>query len=249
MFGLTPDELALFGSLNTPAKIYDFIDKIPNNFEEDGIDTCRSPRQVLKVNKCHCIEAAILAALILRVNGYPPLLLDLTATADDLDHVIAIYQKEGKWGAISKANHYSLRYREPVYESVRELVMSYFHEYLSTSGKKTLRSYSDPLDLKLFDRIHWMTTERELWAIAGILDKVPHHQILTESQIANLRDADEIEMKASDIVQYFDYHGAMTRSLAPPYYIASVGTDKFTIGTPFFALPRRENQIAPLKTS
>ena len=243
MFGLTPEELALFGSLNTPEKIYDFIVGIPNNFEDDGIDTCRSPRQVLKVNKCHCIEAAILAAAMLRVNGYPPLILDLTATPDDFDHVITVYQKEGKWGAISKANHYSLRYREPVYESIRELAMSYFHEYFNASGKKTLRSYSDPVDLTLFDPINWMATEKELWAIASFLDKVPHHQILTKSQIANLRDADEIEKKASEIVEYYDYHAAIARNLAPPFFAASVGADKFTHSAPFFALAQREKQI------
>ena len=249
MFGLTPEELALFASLNTPEKIYDFIVAIPNNFEEDGIDTCRSPRQVLKVNKCHCIEGSILAASILRVNGYPPLILDLTATADDFDHVITVFQKDGKWGAISKANHYSLRYREPVYESIRELAMSYFHEYFNAAGKKTLRSYSDPLDLTLFDPIHWMTTEKELWAIAVFLDKVPHHQILTKSQIANLRDADEIEKKASEIVDHCDYHAAIARNLVPPFLVASPGLDKFTACTPFFALARRELQIPSEVTS
>lgn len=242
MFGLTPEEMTLFGSLNTPEKIYDFIARIPNNFEEDGMDTCRSPRQVLKVNKCHCIEGAILAALILRVNGYPPLILDLAATTDDFDHVISVFEREGRWGAISKANHYSLRYREPVYESIRELVMSYFHEYFNASGKKTLRSYSDPVDLKIFDRVNWMTTDKELWVIANILDKVPHHQILTESQIANLRDADKIERKASELVEYYDYHAALAGDLKPPFFIASLGADKFSTDTPSFALARREKQ-------
>ncbi|MCE9520588.1 MAG: hypothetical protein K8R87_13670 [Verrucomicrobia bacterium] len=202
MFGLTPDELALFERLNTPVKIQDFIDKIPMNFEEGGGDTCYSPRSVLSKNKCHCIEAAILAALILRVHGYPPLLLDLTASADDFDHVIAIFQIEGKWGAISKTNHYSLRYREPVYESIRELVMSYFHEYFNTAGKKTLRSYSDPVDLNIFEHENWMTTEKELWVIPNFLVEIPHHQILTKDQLANLRNVDAIEMKAAGIVEY-----------------------------------------------
>jgi hypothetical protein len=195
--------LALFGSLNTPGKIQDFLDGIPMNFEDGGIDTCLSPRGVLKANKCHCIEGAILAALMLRVHGHPPLLLDLTASADNFDHVIALYQKAGAWGAISKTNHHSLRFREPVYASVRELVMSYFHEYINSAGKKTLRSYSDPVDLSMFDRTNWMTTAGEVWAIPNHLAVTPHHPILTEDQIANLRDADQIEKKAAEIVEYF----------------------------------------------
>ena len=201
-FGLTKEELKLFKSLNTPAKVQDYLNKIPVNFEESGKDTCYSPRRVLRENKCHCIEGAILAALILRVNGYPPLLLDLTASSKDFDHVLCVFQKDGKWGAIAKTNHYSLRYRDPVYESIRELVMSYFHEYFNEAGKKTLRSYAGPIDLSLFDHENWMTTEEEIWQIPEYLAEVVHFQILNKKQIANLRDADEIETRVSDLVEY-----------------------------------------------
>jgi len=201
-FGLTREELKLFKSLNTPTKIQDFINKIPINFEEGGKDTCYSPRRIFKENKCHCIEGAILAALILRVNGYPPLLVDLTASSKDFDHVIAVFQKDEKWGAITKTNHYALRYREPVYDSIRELVMSYFHEYFNDPGKKTLRSYSDPVDLTMFDHMNWMTTEEEIWEIPNYLVEVPHFQILTKAQIASLRNAEEIEIKAAEITEW-----------------------------------------------
>lgn len=202
MFNLTSSELKLFKSLNTPSKIQDFINKIPINFEEDGKDTCYSPRTVLKKNKCHCMEGAVLAASILRVNGFPPLLVDLTASKKDFDHVIAVFQKEGKWGAISKTNHYSLRYREPVYDSIRELVMSYFHEYFNDDGKKTLRSYSNPVDLTMFDHENWMTTEDEIWQIPEYLARVKHYNILTRKQIANLRNAEEIELRAAKLLDY-----------------------------------------------
>ena len=145
-FGLTKKELKLFKSLNIPSKIQDFINKIPVNFEENG-DTCLSPRTILKKNKCHCIEAAILAALILRVNNEKPLLVDLEANNKDYDHVITVFKRDGKWGAISKTNHAVLKYREPIYNSIRELVMSYFHEYFDDNGRKNLRSYSLPVDL------------------------------------------------------------------------------------------------------
>jgi hypothetical protein len=201
MFGLTKEELKLFSGLNTPSKIQDFINKIPINFEENG-DTCFSPRKVLLENKCHCIEGAILAALILRVNGFPPLVVDMTASKDDFDHVIAVFEIDSKWGAISKTNHATLRYREPLYSSIRELVMSYFNEYLNSDGKKTLRSYSKPVDLSLFDHENWMTTIDELWQIPEYLAEVPHIDILSRKQIANLRDIDEIEKKAAGFVEY-----------------------------------------------
>ncbi len=199
---LTADEIALFTSLNTPALVQDFINKIPINFEEDGKDTCLSPRMVLRQNKCHCIEGAILAALILRMNGYPPLLLDLTANKNDFDHVICVFQKDGMWGAISKTNHSILRYREPVYLSIRELAMSYFHEYINDSGEKCLISYSNPVDLTAFDDQNWMTTQEELWQIPIHLVRVEHFPVITNDQIANLRKADQIEMNIGKITEW-----------------------------------------------
>jgi hypothetical protein len=201
-FELTFAELKLFRRLNTGKKIQDFINKIPINFEENNKDTCYSPRKVLKENKCHCIEGAILAALILRVNGHSPLLVDLTANNKDFDHVIAVFKKQKKWGAISKTNHSTLRYREPIYNSVREIVMSYFNEYYNDDGKKTLRSYSNPVNLSRFDKIKWMTTEKELWEIPDYLARIKHFPILTKSQIANLRNADKIEILAGNLTEY-----------------------------------------------
>ncbi len=152
---LTKEERKIFQSLNSPSKIQSFINNIPANFEPNG-DTCKSPRTVLKENKCHCIEGAILAAMILRYHGYEPLILDMESTRKDFDHVIAIFKEFGKFGAISKTNHAVLRYREPVYNSVHELVMSFFHEYFTDDGKKTLRNYSNPINLKKFDEYGWM---------------------------------------------------------------------------------------------
>ncbi len=202
MYGLTKGQVKFFKTLNTPKKIQDYINEIPINFEEDGKDTCYSPKTILEKNKCHCIEGALLAALILRIQGYPPLVIDIKSSKDDFDHVVAVFQKDGMWGAISKTNHAILRYREPIYQSIRELVMSFFHEYISDDGKKTLRSFSDPVNLEIFDTKNWVTEEKNLWYIADHLDKVPHHNILTRKQIANLRKPDEVELKINDIVQF-----------------------------------------------
>jgi len=202
MYGLTNEEGKFFRSLKTPSKVQDFLDSLKINFEEGG-DTCMSPRMVLKKKKCHCMEGAILAALALRVNGYAPLLVDLEVTKHrDFDHVLAVFKKDNKWGAITKTNHAALRYREPVYSSIRELVMSFFHEYADSDGRKNLRKYSLPVNLSRFDKHGWMTTEEEVWYIPDYLTTVKHFPILTRKQIQGLRKADAVEIKAGEIVEW-----------------------------------------------
>src|SRR3990167_9477123 len=166
-------EKKLFRSLSTPAKIQNYLNTIRINVAE----TCYSPRQVLKRRTAHCLEGAIFAAAVLWSHGERPLLLDLRSATNDDDHVVALYQRHQHWGALSQTNHAVLRYREPVYWTVRELAMSYFHEYFLDNGKKTLLSYSTPLDLRRFRTKHWMTAENDLWYIATALDDQPHHLI------------------------------------------------------------------------
>ena len=144
---LTPAEQAVFKKLDSPNKIQDFLDSLPINFELKG-ETYMSPRRVLRTKTAHCFEGALVAAAALAYHGKKPLLLDLRTSADDEDHVVTLYRENGYWGAISKTNHPVLRYRDGVYKTPRELVMSYFHEYfMSKNGKKTLREYSNPFDL------------------------------------------------------------------------------------------------------
>lgn len=194
-------EFRILKKMNTPVKIQNFLDTMRINFEEQG-DTSFSPLTVLRKKICHCTEGAVLAALALRVNGYPPLLLDLTANKNDFDHVVTLFQKDGKWGAISKTNHAALRYREPIYSSIRELAMSYFHEYIDDQGRKNLRSYSPPVNLKRFDRLGWMTTKEGVDYIPEYLAEVKHFPILNKKQIRNLRKADKIEIQAGSLVEW-----------------------------------------------
>lgn len=202
IFGLHKEELQLFNKLNTPKKIQDFTNSLKMNFEEEG-DTCMSPRMVLLKRKAHCIEAAMLAAVALRMNGHPPFVIDLEADQRDDDHVIAVFKKHGCWGAISKSNYPCLRYREPVYKNIRELVMSYFHEYFhNATRKKTLRTYSSPVDLSRFDKEEWMTLEGDVWFVAEYLAEVRHFPILTRKQLRNLREVDEIEIRASSLREW-----------------------------------------------
>lgn len=201
MFGLTPAETRILRRLTKPAKIQDFLETIPSNFESHG-ETCLSPRRVLREHHAHCIEGAMLAALALRIHGHRPLVLDLTAASHDQDHVIAVFQQNRRWGAISKSNHSVLRYRDPVYRTIRELVLSYFHEYTDVRGDKTLRSYTRPLDLSRFDRYAWMTSEEDVWAIPNALADAPHIPLLTPSGVRRLRRADPIERKAGELLRW-----------------------------------------------
>jgi hypothetical protein len=145
--GLSAAEGRVLKGLRTPLRIQEFIVGIPANFEEGG-DTLRSVQGVLKHRRAHCIEAAFTAACALWLAGEPPLVMDLVAK-DDSDHVITLFKRGGCWGAISKSNHVWLRWRDPVYRTPRELAMSYFHEY-TNEGRKSLRTYSMPVDLRRF---------------------------------------------------------------------------------------------------
>ena len=167
----TAAERAVFRRLATPEKIQRFLDELPYNKEPHG-DTCRSPRRVLRDHTAHCMEGALFGAAALRMLGHPPLLLDLEAVRDD-DHVLAIFRTRGHWGALAKSNYSGLRYREPVYRTLRELAMSYFEHYYNLRKEKTLRRYSRPVNLRRFDSIHWMTAEEDVLGGAGIPD---HHR-------------------------------------------------------------------------
>lgn len=198
MFGFTKAEIKIFHRLNTPAKVQDWLEKIPANFELAG-ETCMSPRMVLKTRTAHCIEGAMLAAVALRLRGHQPLLVDLKASTKDDDHVIAVFRERDRWGAISKVNHGVLRYRDPVYRDIRELVMSYFNEYFLQNRRKSLRSYSNPVDISRFDKKGWMTSDKNLWYIADYLDGVRHYAVAPQRVIRKLRWVDPIEIKAGDI--------------------------------------------------
>lgn len=196
----TKQELALIKKLNTPAKIQDFLNQIPFNFEPDG-ETLKSPLFTLRDNRAHCFEGALLGAYILSRQGFKPLVLHLQATKEDFDHVVAPFKQDGFWGAISKTNHAVLRYREPVYRDIRELAMSYFHEYFLDTGKKTMRRYSEPMNLNDFES-DWPTHRSDLWGIDQELDKVKHYDVLSKSQIKKLRLADDIEIQAGKIKEF-----------------------------------------------
>jgi len=183
-------ERAVFRRLSTPAKIQQFLDRELAYNKEAGGATCRSPRRALRDSTAQCMEGALFAAAALRMLGYPPLLLDLEAERDD-DHVLAVYRLRGHWGAVAKSNYSGLRYREPVYRTLRELALSYFEHYYNLRKERTLRRYSRPVHLKRFDRIHWMTAEQDLWAIPEHLCNIPHRPVVPPRLVSTLSRVDD----------------------------------------------------------
>jgi hypothetical protein len=191
--GFTSREWRALRALASPAGIQRALEAMPYHVAT----TAWSPRRVLREGTAHCLEGAVFAAAALRTLGFPPLLLDLEAVQDS-DHVIAVYRLRGHWGAIAKSNFSGLRFREPVYRSVRELVMSYFEGYMNLRGERTLRAYSQPVDLGRFDWTHpgWMTTEDDVWWIPAHLVEVPHTRLLTAAMTRNLSRVDRRALAA-----------------------------------------------------
>lgn len=171
------------------------IQRLLNNLPYSTHDLCLSPWRVLKEQSAHCAEGAYLAAAIFSLQGGQPLVVDLLAENDD-DHLIAPFRIDGRWGAVAKSNTTMLRYREPVYENLRELVMSYFDCYFNTNGFKSLRAYSESVNLDEIDGPDWMTSDDDLNFIGERITAMPHHAIVDEKMRSRLSPADPDLVKA-----------------------------------------------------
>jgi len=172
-YGLSPKDLRTLRTLNTPVKIQRFLDGLPYQYA----DTAWSPARALRERKGHCLEGALLAAAALRLHGHPPLLMDLEAIHDD-DHVLALYRQRGLWGSIAKSNFAGLRFRAPIYRTLRELALSYFENYYNLRAERTLRAYSVPVNLTRLDSRHWMTSQQDVWCVADLLIAARHYPLV-----------------------------------------------------------------------
>ncbi len=190
-FGLSPENLRTLRALKTPARIQKFIDAI----EYQYANTAWSPQRVLRERKGHCLEGALVAAAALRVNGYLPLLMDLEAVHDD-DHVIALFRERGLWGGIAKSNFAGLRFRAPVYRTLRELALSYFDHYYNLRGERTLRAYSMPVNLARLDSCHWMTAEEDVWCVPEALIAARHYVLFPDKVTRGLPRLDRRSFEA-----------------------------------------------------
>jgi hypothetical protein len=200
---LTPAEHKAFARLDTPQKIQTFLDRLPANFCLNG-DTAMSPRTLLKTRLAHCAEGAAFAAAALAYHGEPAWLVDMRAMPADQDHIITLFKDRGLWGAISKTNHAILRWRDPIYRSPRELMMSYAHEYCLSSGRKSLLEYSRPISLMRFAPSRWVTLPEDLDWLLVELDTAPHIPLAPKHALRNRRRSAPVELRAQAILEWPD---------------------------------------------
>ncbi len=177
-WGLTAQDVRTLRALKTPIQIQKFIDALAYQYE----DTAGSPHRTLRERKGHCLEGALLAAAALRVQGKPPLVMDLEAVNDD-DHVVALYRENGLWGGIAKSNFAGLRFRAPVYRTLRELAVSYFDHYYNLRGERTLRAYSVAVNLARLDKLNWMAAEEDVWCVTELLIAARHYPIAPDKVV------------------------------------------------------------------
>lgn len=188
---MSPKDLRTLRALKTPVLIQKFIDALTYQYA----DTAGSPQRVLRERRGHCLEGALLAAAALRVNGHPPLVMDLEAVRDD-DHVIALYREGGLWGGIAKSNFAGLRFRAPIYRTLRELALSYFDGYCNLRRERTLRAYSGPVNLERLDGQQWMTSEEEVWCVPELLIAARHYPLLPDKVARSLPRLDRRSFEA-----------------------------------------------------
>ncbi len=198
--GLPDAVRATLGRLRTPERIQDFVNAIPWNHEPDGA-SARSVVGVLAANRANCVEAAFVAACGLWLAGEPPLLMDMGAARGDVDHVVALFRRRGLWGAISKSNSPFLRYRDPIHRSLRELAISYFPQYVKRR-RKTLRTYSVPVDLRRHAPASWTTCPGFCRELVDTLTAARHFDLLPRDVDVSLRPIDVIEARSNELKDF-----------------------------------------------
>ena len=199
--GLSLESARTLAELRTPELVQDFVNEIPWNTEPDG-DTARSVTEVLRLRQAHCVEAAFVAACALWMAGRQPLLMDMGASDEDVDHVVALFRRGRYWGAISKSNSPSLRYRDPIYRTLRELSLSFFPQYV-LKRQKTLRTYSVSIDLRRYDPALWIAQEGYCLEIIETLTSARHFELLPKHfDGEDLRPIDTIEAESNGLTEH-----------------------------------------------
>ena len=189
---LKPSEKRLLDGLDTPVRIQAFLNTIP--YSEDKFYRC--PLRLLRDRKGHCFDGALFAAMALRRTGRPPVVLELIPNDRDDDHLIALFKQHGGWGAVAQSNFTGIRFREPVYRSLRELAMSYFEDFFNSAGEKTLQGYRNPINLKVFDRLDWMASDAGLETLSNAMDRYRIHPLISAEMAAGLSPVDERSLRA-----------------------------------------------------
>lgn len=200
----TTSEKNFLRKLNAPEKIQQYMDDLVYNNNDDAT----SPRYIMMTGDGHCFEAGLLAAAALEFHGYPPLMVDLQAHDDD-HHVLTVYKTKYGWGSLSKSNTALLKGRDPVYRSIRELVMSYFDFYFNVNGEKALYGYSDPINLNRYNSWNWRTSDENLKQLGMDFCDLVHYELVPQSLLKKLP-------KASTLIQQSCFLGADPEGLYIP---------------------------------
>lgn len=174
---LHPKEREVIRRYRTPRQVQQFLRALPYNWERKG-ETLRTFRGVVRHWSAHCLEAALAAATILEQHGYPPLLLDLESK-DNLDHVLFLFRRRGRWGTVARSRDFGLHGRKPLFRSLRDLVLSYVDPYVDFSGRVV--GYG-VLDLRTITRCDWRLSSRNVWKVEQVLIHMPHQKLRTSDR-------------------------------------------------------------------
>ncbi len=181
----TPAERRLIRRLRTPGDVQRFLNSLPYNTEPPpGGATLRSFRGVVRTRTAHCLEAALAAAVILEQHGHPPLVLSFESI-DELDHVLFVYRRAGRWGSVARSRDPGLHGRRPVFKSPRALALSYVDSYVDFTGRVT--GYA-VVDLRVLGDYDWRLSPRNIWKVERLLLEWPHRPIRSsDRRIERLR--------------------------------------------------------------
>jgi hypothetical protein len=185
---LTPSEKQIVDGLDTPNKISVFLDTV--QYPSTGNN--RSVINVLRERQGHCLDGGLFAAAMLNRLGFPAQIIDLLPQpGKDDDHILALFKQNDRWGCVAKSNFIGLRFREPIYKSLRELVMSYFEVYFNMDRLKTLRGYTRPVHLKFFDHLNWQVEDHAVDVIEKHLYTLKAIPLLTSKMVLSLSLLDQ----------------------------------------------------------
>jgi hypothetical protein len=183
----TAVERRLIARLKTPLQVQRWLNALPYNTEPPpGRATLRSFRGVVRRRTAHCLEAALSAAVILEQHGYPPLVLSFESI-DELDHVIFVYQRLGRWGSVARSRDPGLHGRKPVFATPRALAKSYLDTYVDLTGRVTAFTV---VDLRVLGEYDWRLSERNVWKVERMLLDMPHQPLrMPEARFRSFRAA------------------------------------------------------------
>jgi hypothetical protein len=182
----TPDPFSaregrLLARLRTPLMVQRFLNRLPYNNEPGGRATLRSFRGVVRHGCAHCLEAALFAAVALEQHGYPPLVLSFESI-DELDHVIFVYQRNGRWGSVARSRDPGLHGRTPAFATPRALAASYMDPYIDLTGRVTGYAVVDLREMGTYD---WRLAETNVWKVERMLLDYPHRPLRSSNRHAN----------------------------------------------------------------